>query len=183
MNQPGPHVGAPRLPAAKPRRFYVVGPDIAPVGYDMLEVALNVARQYGEGTDIVDTQATPYHPMVRRIVKGEPVYLEFGAWPTQAAPDQNLIEAAKKGCPAIVAAFLALGMDVNTRDSRGGTALIWAIARREPQCVRLLITAGADVNASDREGMSALKLAREKSLANIAEMLRAAGAIDETGAA
>lgn len=160
------------------RRYYVVGRDIAPVGYDTLEVAIGVARQWGEGTHIVDTLATPYHPMVQRIEKGEPVFLEYGAWETWRRPDQNLIEAVKKGHPAIVSAFLAKGADVNARDPNGGTPLMWAVARRVPENLRLLIAAGADVNAHDRNGMTALKLARAKKLSEIAEMLVEAGAID-----
>lgn len=158
------------------RRYFVVARDIAPVGYDALDVAVEVARNYGEGTDIVDTLATPYHPMVQRIVNGAPSYLDYGAWPTRGLPDQNLIEAVKKGHPSIVSAFLAKGVDVNQRDSRGGTALIWAVARRVPDCVQLLIAAGAEVNARDRDGMSALKLARSKSLSQIETMLLGAGA-------
>jgi ankyrin repeat protein len=165
---------------ATARRFYVVARGIAPLGYDMIEVAINVARQYGEGTDIVDTLATPYHPMVQRIEAGEPVYLEYGAWPTQRAPDQNLIEAAKKGCPAIVSAFLAKGADVNVKDSQGGTALTWSVARRVPDSVRLLIAAGANVNACDHAGMSALKLARAKNLPEIVDVLVKAGAYEDS---
>jgi len=168
----------PSFPArpAVARRYYVVARGAAPVGYDLLDVAITVARQYGEGTDIVDTLATAYQPMVQRIVDGQPTYREFGAWPTHAAPDQNLIEAAKKGCPAIVSAFLAKGADVHARDARGATALMWAVVRRVPESVELLIAAGADLNARDRDGMSALTLARSKNLPAIAELLAAAGA-------
>jgi hypothetical protein len=67
MNGRQPAVAAPVGAQATARRYYVVAHDIAPVGYDMLEVAINVACQYGDDTDIVDTLAIPYHPMVQRI--------------------------------------------------------------------------------------------------------------------
>jgi hypothetical protein len=175
--RPPPAAPPPRAVAAG-RRYYVVARDAAPAGYDALDAAIAAARRYGEGTDIVDTMATPYHPMVQRIVDGEAAYLEFGAWPTRGAPDQNLIEAAKKGCPAIVSAFLAKGADIDARDPRGGTALLWAVARRVPESVRLLIAAGADLNARDRDGMTALKLARTKNLPDIVRLLEQAGARD-----
>jgi hypothetical protein len=176
MNGQQPAVAAPAGVQATARRYYVVARDIAPVGYDMIEVAINVARQYGDGTDIVDTLATPYHPMVQRIEQGEPTYLEHGAWESRRFPEQNLIEAVKKGYPPIVQAFLAKGADVNVRDLRGGTALMWAVARRVPESMRLLIAAGADLNARDRDGISALKLAQAKNLSEIADLLMKAGA-------
>ncbi len=160
------------------RRFYVVSPDGPPVGYDRLEVAIEVARQYGDGVDIVDTQATPYHPMAQRIEDGEPVFLPYGAWDTKGSLGQNLIEAVKKGYAPIVRAFLAKGADVDARDGAGGSALIWAVARRSPQIVALLIEAGADVNARDRNGKTALLLARSKGLGEITDRLARAGAVE-----
>jgi ankyrin repeat protein len=114
--------------------------------------------------------------MVQRIEKGEPIYLEYGAWQTRTSLEQNLIEAAKKGYPPILRAFLAKGAEVDGRDSRGSTALIWAVARRVPESVRILIAAGSELDARDRAGMSALKLARAKKLTEIAELLERAGA-------
>jgi|GEM_PF-1176204 len=172
--RPGP--AAPSRVQSTALRYYVVARDIAPIGYGTIEAAVGAARQYGDGTEIVDTLATPYHPMVQRVVNGEPVYLEYGAWETWRFPDQNLIEAAKTGSPAIVGAFLAKGADVNARDPRGGTALIWAVARRVPESVRLLIAAGVDLNARDQHGMTALKLARAKNLPKMVALLLRAGA-------
>lgn len=160
------------------RRFYVVSPNAPPVGYDRLEVALAVARQYGDGADIVDTHATPYHPMVQRIEGGEPVFLHYGAWDTKGSLGQNLVEAVKKGYAPIVRAFLAKGADANARDGGGGSALMWAVARRSPEIVALLLEAGADVNARDRNGKSALVLARSKGLGEITDTLVRAGAVE-----
>lgn len=168
----------PRSQGPATRRFYVVSADAAPVGYDRLDVAITVAKQYGDGAEVVDTEATPYHPMVQRIERGEPVFLPYGAWDTKGSLNQNLIEAAKKGHPPIVAAFLAKGADVNARDGMGGSALMWAVARRSQETVALLIAAGADPNARDRNGQTALKLARAKSLGEITDRLIRAGAVE-----
>lgn len=164
-------------PAAA-RRFYVVGPGARAIGYDRLEVAIAVARQYGDGAEIIDTEATPYHPMAQRIEGGEPVFLPYGAWDTKGSLGQNLIEAVKKGYAPIVRAFLAKGADVNARDGGGGSALMWAVARRSPDIVALLIEAGADVNARDRNGKTALVLARSKGLGEITDSLARAGAVE-----
>ena len=118
----------------------------------------------------------PYHPMAERIEGGEPVYLEYGAWDTRVGRDRNLIEAVKKGYPPIVQAFLAKGADPSAADETGGTALIWAVARRRSESVRLLLAHGADVSASDADGMTALGLAKRKNLGEIAALLEAAGA-------
>jgi len=160
-------------------RYYVVATDKAPSGYEAIETAVNAARRCGEGAYIVDTLATPYFPMVRQIEKGEPVYREYGAWACMASLDRNLIEAVKKGCPAVVRAFLAKGADVNARDEQGGTALHWAVKRRVPECARQLIAAGADLAATDRSGLTALGLARAKNLPELAQLLSQAGAREQ----
>jgi hypothetical protein len=175
MNQ-RPPLAAAMGSGAVPCRYYAVTREGAVSGYEVLEAAIAAARTLGEGTDIVDTLATPYFPMVQRIEKGEPIYVEYGAWPTRTSPEQNLIEAAKKGYPPILRAFLARGPDINGRDTRGSTALMWAVASRVPENVRILIEAGSALDARDRDGVTALKLARAKGLTEIAELLLRAGA-------
>jgi hypothetical protein len=160
-------------------RYYVVSPSgAAVVGFDRAEVAARVAVEYGEGAHIVDTRATPYHPMAEIVRDGAPVYLEHGAWDTRTNPDLNLIEAVKKGCPAITRAFFAKAADIDAADKNGGTALIWAVAKGEPETLRLLIAAGADLDARDSKATSALVLARRKNRADLVEILEAAGAKD-----
>jgi hypothetical protein len=160
-------------------RYYVISPSgAAVVGYDNSEVAARVAVEYGEGAHIVDTQATPYHPMAEIVRDGAPVFLEHGAWDTRADPALNLIEAVKKGCPAITRAFLAKTTDIDAADKNGGTALIWAVAKGESESLRLLIAAGADTAARDAKATSALGLARRKNRADLTEILEAAGAKD-----
>ena len=163
--------------ATEDHRYYVIPPaGEAAFGYDSAEAARAVAQEYGEGAHVVDTAAMPYYPMVERIEKGEPVYLEYGAWDTRVDRDRNLIEAVKKGYAPIVQAFLAKGADAGAADKTGGTALIWAVARGRPETVRLLLDKGADVNARDADGMTALALARRRNAEEIAEILLAAGA-------
>ncbi len=160
-------------------RYYVVSPSgAAVVGFDNAEVAARVAVEYGESAHIVDTRATPYHPMAEIVRDGAPVFLEHGAWDTRANLELNLIEAVKKGCPAITRASLAKTADVDAADKNGGTALIWAVAKGEPETLRLLIAAGADIGARDAKATTALDLARRKNRADLAEILEGAGAKD-----
>ncbi len=82
------------------------------------------------------------------------------------------------GPPAIVAALLAAGADVNRRypSSRGATPLLLALQAERGDLVPTLLTAGADPRATDDQGASALLLAAcARDLAAISA-LRAAGA-------
>ena len=158
-------------------RFYVVAPGGgAAIGRDMLQSAVALAREMGEGTHVVDTLAMPYEPMARRIDGGEPVYVEFGAWDTRGDADANLIEAVKKGYVPIVQAFLAKGADPKAADRNGGPAILWAVARGKADVLRVLLEAGADPNAADRDGMTPLKLAGQRGKTELAAILKAAGA-------
>jgi hypothetical protein len=155
------------------RRFYIIpaGSDHEIICVGRIELAERFAVEFGDGSHIVDTLAAPYYPMVKRIKDGAPVYLEFGGWDMVADPESNLIEAVKKGCPAIVQAFLAKGCDPNATDRNGGTALIWATARGDIDAVRLLIEAGAAMNAQDSQGMTALRMAKSKNHNEISTLL------------
>ena len=52
--------------------------------------------------------------------------------------------------------LLDQGADVNTCDSRGKTALMYAAWIDNAECIDVLLEAGADVNMSDARGMTAL---------------------------
>jgi hypothetical protein len=52
--------------------------------------------------------------------------------------------------------LLRAGADVNARDSRGRTALWWALEAGFADTVAVLVEAGADVNAGDAAGMAPL---------------------------
>jgi len=56
--------------------------------------------------------------------------------------------AARTGKVGPVAALLKRGADVNTKERRGQTALMWAAADGHTQVVQLLIKAGADIHAA-----------------------------------
>ncbi len=92
-----------------------------------------------------------------------------------------LMGPAYRGHVDTVRALLGAAMDLHHVNNLGWTALLEAIvlgtdgpAHRD--IVRMLIERGSDVNARDREGVSALQHAQRKGQAEVARMLRAAGA-------
>ena len=64
--------------------------------------------------------------------------------------------AIRAGDTAAVRQLVQSGVDVNTKDRRGGTPLLYAAAVGTPQIMRLLIDAGADVNARTSFGATPL---------------------------
>ncbi|MDP0929925.1 ankyrin repeat domain-containing protein [Paracoccus onubensis] len=61
----------------------------------------------------------------------------------------QLHSAAGKNDAALVSRLLAEGAEIDTRDSRGATALLVATHANAIDAARVLIDAGADVNAKD----------------------------------
>jgi ankyrin repeat protein len=61
----------------------------------------------------------------------------------RAAKANPLIEAASMGDTEKVQTLLAQGADVNAKDSRGCTALMWAKREGHKEIVRILKEAGA----------------------------------------
>ncbi len=162
--------------SATGHRYVVLSPDGAMVvGYDRLEIARAVAQDYGDGAHIIDTGAMAYHPLAEKIENGVPVYLEYGGWDTKVAAIENLIEAIKKGYAPIVRGFAENVPDLNQPDRTGGTALLWAVARRKPELVQLLLDRGADPNLGDSDGTTPLALAQQKKLDKIIDLLHAVG--------
>ena len=73
------------------------------------------------------------------------------------AHHEALFQAVKNFDYDEVKKLIEEGADVNARDNRGFTVLIWASAWRQTEIVKLLIEAGADVNAkADMNGQTAL---------------------------
>lgn len=72
---------------------------------------------------------------------------------------QTIHEAAKKCDLAAVERHLQNGVDVNTRDGRGATPLIWAAPSGRLDLVKILVLKGADVNARGKGGVTPLGLA------------------------
>jgi len=64
-------------------------------------------------------------------------------------PAEELLAAARKGDVAAVKGLLDKGVDVNSKNRYGATALSYACDRGNLELVTLLIERGADVNASD----------------------------------
>jgi predicted RND superfamily exporter protein len=86
-----------------------------------------------------------------------------------------LMLAAQNGHAAVCAALIAAGADVNAAKSYGTRALMHAALNGHVEICKLLIAAGADVHAS-KNNVSALTIAERKGYADIANILRAAGA-------
>jgi ankyrin repeat protein len=68
--------------------------------------------------------------------------------------EDALINSARLGRVDEVKTLLDKGANINARDSKGQTALIWGIQNID--IVRLLIEKGANVNAYDKDGRTAL---------------------------
>ena len=73
------------------------------------------------------------------------------------ANQEALFQSVKNFNYAEVKRLIESGADVNARDKRGYTAIIWASAWRQTEIVKLLLEAGADANAQgDRDRRTAL---------------------------
>lgn len=99
--------------------------------------------------------------------------------PCKATLHSNaLFCAAYKGDIAKVKELLASGTDVNTTNSHGYTALIFAVKAEQTKMVKLLIKAGADANIINDsvEDTTALTIAIKKNNLKIMKLLLEAGA-------
>lgn len=79
----------------------------------------------------------------------------------EALVDKQLLGAAKKGDAEGVIYALEKGADVNARDGKGNTALMYASFDGSRELAKLLISKGADVNARDELGITTLMCAAE----------------------
>jgi ankyrin repeat protein len=81
----------------------------------------------------------------------------------------------------IIKLLVEAGADVNARDNKGKTVLMYAIegyAGDEAENIKYLIEKGADVFARNAEGKSILKLALEEENEEIIKLLKSYGAIE-----
>jgi uncharacterized protein len=159
---------------AEPWRFYVRAPGGKAIfGFELREAAEYAAREYSDGACLVDTLAQAYHPMVETVSAGELIYDSVGGWDTgRFGIDRDLIEAIKKGHPAIVHALLAKGADPDIRDAHGGPALVWAAAGGNPEIVTLLLDHGADREVRDEDGASPTDIALRRGKAEVMAVLQ-----------
>ena len=84
--------------------------------------------------------------------------------------------AAMEGHTDTVQALLAKGADVNTKGSKGFTALMLAAYEGRTDTVQALLGKGVDVNAKSKNGFTALIAAKEKGHNEIVRILKEAGA-------
>src|SRR5689334_10260498 len=66
-----------------------------------------------------------------------------------------LLTAASKGDLATVRAMLSSGVNPNTKDADGITALMYAARKDKAEVVEALLDKGADINAKDSGGWTA----------------------------
>lgn len=154
-------------------RYYVRSPDGRMItGYDGPDAAKAVALEYGEGAVVVDTLARAYYPAAEEVIGGELLHAGVAGWNAgKSDPSRDLIEAIRKGHPAVVHAFLKKGSDPDSRDANDGTALHWAASRGNAEIARLLLDAGADMAATDGDGNTPLDVARSKGKGKLVELL------------
>ena len=102
------------------------------------------------------------------------------AWPTAAADDLGVVDAARNQDPARVRALLARNADVNARSEDGSTALLWAAHWNDVATADLLIGAHADANIANDFGMTPLSRACTNGSVALVERLLKAGANSNT---
>ncbi|MDP6581630.1 MAG: ankyrin repeat domain-containing protein [Vicinamibacterales bacterium] len=101
----------------------------------------------------------------------------------QPTPD-DLIDAVKgatdtASAGAAVARLLDQGIDANTAEPDGTTALHWAVRGNDEEAARRLIAAGAPVETANRYGVTPLALAATNGSGPLVDMLLRAGADPE----
>lgn len=116
-------------------------------------------------------------------VSADPAPVSAGDPPTAApAGGPELVLAARYGQLSTVRLLLDRGVDVDSRDALGRTALIAAAAEPDAGLMPLLLERGADVSLRDRDGSDALTVAVIKGRSkNVALLLDAGAALDARG--
>ncbi|MGL1862940.1 MAG: peptidoglycan-binding protein [Pseudodesulfovibrio sp.] len=88
------------------------------------------------------------------------------------ATAKTLFEAARTGNPTAVIAILRQGIDINSHDADGLTALHYACANSHPMTAGILLDAGADINAQTQSGDSPLALAYPTNNRELIQLLK-----------
>ncbi len=103
-----------------------------------------------------------------------------------ADSSEDLIESVKQRHAEDLRVLLGLGADVNARDDKGATALMWACALGHTGVVKILLNQKADVHAKDEKGATALMWAAARGHTGVVKILLSHGADvnarDEDGA-
>jgi outer membrane protein assembly factor BamB len=101
----------------------------------------------------------------------------FGATPTKAELNEELLRAARAGDAKAVAAALAKGAEVNAKTPYGATALSYAADKGHTEVARVLIEHKADVDVKDTfYGFTPISWAVFNGHPAVAKLLVAAGA-------
>jgi uncharacterized protein len=100
----------------------------------------------------------------------------FIATSAARAESLPLIEAARYQDAAMMQTLLSDGVDPDSRQADGATAIHWTVYNENVEALALLIAADADVNAVNRLGASPLYLAAKSGNAELIEQLLEAGA-------
>ena len=79
--------------------------------------------------------------------------------------------AISKGDLAKVQQLVEIGVDVNKKDERGKTPLMYAILFNQPQIVAYLIKKGADYRAEDSNGLTILDYAEKSKSEEILKLV------------
>lgn len=79
--------------------------------------------------------------------------------------------AISKGDLAKVQQLVEIGVDVNKKDERGTTPLMYAILFNQPQIVAYLIKKGADYRAEDANGLTILDYAEQSKSEEIIKLV------------
>jgi ankyrin repeat protein len=90
--------------------------------------------------------------------------------------ERELLESVKRGQYQFVKEILERGANVDARDNKGTTALMWASIAGNVSIVSLLLEAGASVNEKDSTGNTPLLWASRYRRPDITSSLLEAGA-------
>jgi uncharacterized protein len=81
--------------------------------------------------------------------------------PPRSTGHLPLHEAASRGDTAKIKELIAQGLDVNSNDDAGATAVLRAAANSQSNTIRLLASASADLDKPNAQGMTPLHKAAE----------------------
>ncbi len=94
------------------------------------------------------------------------------------SPEKKFLQAAASGDLAAMAALLERGVDINTRNGNGETALRIAAVNNDVPTTRFLLDKGADPNRADNTGRTPLSRAAGEGFNVLLKLLLAAPGID-----
>ena len=76
----------------------------------------------------------------------------------------SLHSAAREGQLEVTRYLLSSGVELNTRDDRGRTALFLSVSGQHTEVTKALLEAGADLDSEDQDGVTVRSLARKEEI-------------------